>query len=77
MLPAIFLSGFIFPIRSMPGPIQLLTYAVPARYFLVIVRGIILKGAGLMPYWQDVAFLVLYATVVLTLAYTRLRRREG
>jgi len=77
MLPAIFLSGFIFPIRSMPVPIQILTYAVPARYFLVIVRGIILKGAGLAPYWRDVAFLVLYAGVVLTMAYTRLRRREG
>ncbi len=77
MLPAIFLSGFIFPIRSMPAPIQVLTYAVPARYFLVIVRGIILKGAGLAPYWRDVAFLVLYASVVLTMAYTRLRRRES
>ena len=77
MLPAIFLSGFIFPIRSMPWPIELLTYAIPARYFLVIIRGIILKGAGLAPYWQDVAFLVLYATIVLTLAYARLRRREG
>jgi ABC-2 type transport system permease protein len=77
MLPAIFLSGFIFPIRSMPAPIQVLTYAVPARYFLVIVRGIILKGAGLLPYWRDVAFLVLYASVVLTMAYSRLRKREA
>jgi len=77
MLPAIFLSGFIFPIRSMPVPIQVITYAVPARYFLVIVRGIILKGAGLAPYWKDVAFLVLYASVVLTLAYTRLKKREA
>jgi len=77
MLPAIFLSGFIFPIRAMPEAIQVITYAVPARYFLVIVRGIILKGAGLLPYWQDVAFLLLYATVVLALAYARLRRREA
>ena len=76
MLPAIFLSGFIFPIRSMPAPIQILTYAVPARYFLVILRGIILKGAGLAPYWRDVAFLVLYATIVLSIAYARLTRRE-
>jgi ABC-2 type transport system permease protein len=76
MLLAIFLSGFIFPIRSMPTIIQVITHAVPARYFLVIVRGVILKGAGLGPYWQDLAFLVLYATVVLAMAYTRLRRRE-
>ena len=61
----------------MPVPIQVITYAVPARYFLVIVRGIILKGAGLAPYWKDVAFLVLYASVVLTLAYSRLRKREA
>jgi len=77
MLPAIFLSGFIFPIRSMPWPVEMLTYAVPARYFLVIIRGIILKGAGLASYWEDVAFLVLYATLVMSLAYLRLRRREG
>ncbi len=47
MLPAIFLSGFIFPIRSMPLALQVITYAVPARYFIVILRGVILKGAGL------------------------------
>jgi len=76
MLPAIFLSGFIFPIRSMPEPLQLVTYAVPARYFNVILRGVILKGAGLAPYGRDLAFLVLYAVVVLAIAYARLTRRE-
>jgi ABC-2 type transport system permease protein len=77
MLPAIFLSGFIFPIRSMPAAVQVLTFAVPNRYFLVILRGIILKGAGLGAYLQDLAFLVLYATVVLGIAYARLTRREA
>jgi ABC-2 type transport system permease protein len=76
MLPAIFLSGFIFPIRSMPVVLQALTYAVPARYFNVILRGVILKGAGLLPYWQDVAFLVLYAAAVMGIAYVRLTRQE-
>jgi ABC-2 type transport system permease protein len=76
MLPAIFLSGFIFPIRSMPAVVQALTYAVPARYFLVVLRGVILKGAELGPYAKDMAFLVLYATVVLAVAYARLTRRE-
>ena len=47
MLPAILLSGFIFQIRIMPERLQLITYLVPARYFLVILRGIILKGEGL------------------------------
>jgi len=77
MLPAILLSGFIFPIRSMPLAVQVITYAVPARYFLVVLRGVILKGAGLAPYWQDLGFLMLYATVVLTVAYARLTRREA
>src|SRR6185369_15775244 len=76
MLPAIFLSGFIFPIRSMPWPLQWISYAVPARYFNVVLRGVILKGAGLESYPRDVGFLVLYATVVLVLAYARLSRRE-
>jgi drug efflux transport system permease protein len=77
MLPAIFLSGFIFPIHSMPAAVQALTYAIPARYFNVILRGVILKGAGLADYPRDVAFLILYATVVLTVAYARLTRREA
>jgi ABC-2 type transport system permease protein len=76
MLPALLLSGFIFPIRSMPLVIQGLTHIVPARYFLVALRGVILKGAGLAPYWRDVAFLVLYAVIVLSVAYARLTRRE-
>lgn len=76
MLPAIFLSGFIFPIRSMPSVLQAITYAVPARYFNVILRGVILKGTGLAPYGKDMAFLVLYALVVLTIAYLRLTRKE-
>jgi len=76
MLPAIFLSGFIFPIRSMPVAVQALTYAVPARYFNVILRGVILKGAGLDSYGRDLAFLGLYATVVMGIAYARLTRKD-
>ncbi len=76
MLPAIFLSGFVFPIRSMPVAVQALTYVVPARYFLVVLRGIILKGAGLSPYLDSLAFLALYAVVVLGVATARLTRRE-
>jgi ABC-2 type transport system permease protein len=76
MLPALFLSGFIFPIRSMPLAVQVLTYAVPARYFNVILRGVILKGAGLTSYLQDMAFLILYASVMLGVSYARLTRKE-
>jgi ABC-2 type transport system permease protein len=77
MLPAILLSGFIFQIRVMPEPLQLLTYLVPARYFLVILRGIILKGEGLATYWPQVGALALYGLVVVTLASARLARREA
>jgi ABC-2 type transport system permease protein len=76
MLPSILLSGFIFPIRSMPAVVRGLTYAVPARYFLVVLRGVILKGAGLAPYLTDLAFLLAYALVVLGLAFARLTRKE-
>jgi ABC-2 type transport system permease protein len=76
MLPAIFLSGFIFPIRSMPVAVQAITYVVPARYFLVVLRGVILKGGGLASYAQDMGFLVLYAAAVLGIAYLRLTRKE-
>ena len=72
MLPAIFLSGFIFPIRSMPAALQALTYAVPARYFLVILRGIILKGAPLTAFLGDLVFLVVYGIIVLAFAWHRL-----
>lgn len=75
MLPAIFLSGFIFPIRAMPGWLQAVTYAVPARYFLIIARGVILKGASLAPYAKDLLFLTVFAAVVLGIAYVRLVRR--
>jgi ABC-2 type transport system permease protein len=77
MLPAMFLSGFIFPIRSMPVAVQALTYLVPARYFNVILRGVILKGAGLVDYLRDMAFLLLYASVMLGISYARLTRKEA
>ena len=74
MLPAIFLSGFIFPIRSMPAALQVVTYAVPTRYYLVVLRGVILKGAGLSPYLWEMGCLALYAVVVLAIAMLRLVR---
>ena len=77
MLPAIFLSGFIFPIRSMPAVLQAITYAVPARYYLIVLRGVVLKGVGLSPYLEPMLFLVLYAVVVNVAAYLRLARDEA
>jgi ABC-2 type transport system permease protein len=77
MLPALFLSGFIFPIRSMPQVLQIVTYAVPARYFLVISRGIILKGAPLSAFLGDLAFLLVYGVIILAFAWHRLVKAES
>lgn len=76
-LPTFLLSGFIFPIANMPVPIQVVTYAVPARYFLVALRGIVLKGVGLATVWTDMAAMTTYALVVLGLASVRLSRERG
>jgi ABC-2 type transport system permease protein len=77
LLPAVLLSGFIFQIRTMPAALQLVTHAVPARYYLVILRGVILKGTGLGPYWDQMGALALFALATLALASLRLVRHEG
>jgi len=77
LLPTMILSGFIFPISSMPIVVQWITHVVPARYFLVALRAIVLKGAGLMSFWQDLAALTIFAAVALSLASLRLRREWG
>jgi ABC-2 type transport system permease protein len=69
------LSGFIFPISSMPTVLQGVTYLVPARYFLVALRGVVLKGSELSVIWTELLALAVYAAVVLTLASVRLRRQ--
>jgi ABC-2 type transport system permease protein len=77
LTPMIYLSGFIFPIENMPAVIQPFTYLIPLRYFLVIVRGIFLKGIGLELLWPQAAALAAWGVVVLTLAVSRSRKREA
>ncbi len=74
LLPTFILSGFVFPIYNMPPAIQALTYLVPARYFLVALRSVMLKGTGLAVFWPDVLLLLLFAGLMLTLSSIRLRR---
>lgn len=74
MLPTFLLSGFVFPIRNMPLPVRAITYIVPAKYFLVALRGIILKGVGLSAFWDQALFLVAFAALTLGLSSARLRR---
>lgn len=74
MLPQIYLSGFIFPIENMPRFFQALTYAVPLRYFVTILRGVFLKGVGLEVLWPQVVALVVLDTGILVMARARFRR---
>jgi ABC-2 type transport system permease protein len=74
-LPTLMLSGFIFPIAAMPPALQAITLVVPARYFLVALRGVVLKGVGVSIIWPQLAALAVYAAVVLALASVRLRRQ--
>jgi ABC-2 type transport system permease protein len=74
LLPTMILSGFIFPISSMPIVVQWITHIVPARYFLVALRAIVLKGADVTAFWQDMMALAIFATAVTALASLRLWR---
>lgn len=75
MLPSIFLSGFFFPLAAMPPFLQFLSYGVPLRYFLIIVRGIILKGVGAEALWPEIIALSIFAVVIMGGAALRFRKR--
>lgn len=75
MLPSVLLSGFVFPRSQMPLPIYLVTFAIPATYFIEILRGIVLRGAGLLDLLPMVAGLVICAIVVLTISVSRFRKQ--
>src|SRR5204862_3288486 len=77
LTPMIYLSGFIFPIENMPAVIQVFTYLIPLRYFLIIVRGIFLKGIGLDLLWPQAAALAAWGLIVLSLAVSRSRKRSA
>jgi len=74
MLPTFILSGFVFPIRNMPVIIQAFTYILPARYFLVALRAIILKGAGLSAFWDQALILAFYAVLMISVSSLRMRK---
>jgi ABC-2 type transport system permease protein len=74
-IPMMYLSGFIFPIENMPWWIQPVTYALPLRYFLVILRGLFLKGVGLETFWPEAVALFGWGVAMLTLATLRSSKR--
>ncbi|NOZ78961.1 MAG: ABC transporter permease [Acidobacteria bacterium] len=75
MLPQIYLSGFIFPIQNMPKLFQWTTYVIPLRYFVVILRGVCLKGVGLAILWPQALALLGLGIALLVLARLRFRRQ--
>jgi ABC-2 type transport system permease protein len=73
--PAFMLSGFTFPIRNMPEPIQWLTYLNPLRYFMDIVRGVFLKGAGIDALWTQMLLLGVFGVAILASSALRFHKR--
>ena len=76
-MPFMFLSGFTFPIENMPQVIQYLTYIIPLRYFITIIRGIFLKGDGIAELWTQALALLVFGIVILTLSVLRFRKKLG
>jgi ABC-2 type transport system permease protein len=74
MLPFVFLSGYVFPIDGMPGVFQALSRLIPARYFIEVLRGVVLRGAPLTDLWEPIAWLVFYTVLIIGLAVARFRK---
>jgi len=77
MLPQVYLSGFVFPIQNMPVVFQWLTYLVPLRYYVVILRGVFLKGVGFAVLWPQALALLVMGVAIVALARLRFRRQLG
>lgn len=75
LMPSFMLSGFIFPVENMPRPIYLLTFLVPMRYFLEIIRGMFLKGTGIIELWPQTLLLTIFATTTFVLSVLRFHKK--
>ncbi len=76
MMPMIFLSGFAFPIKSMPAVVQYITYLLPLRYYFVIIRGIFLKGVGLAVLWEEVLALTAFGIAAIVVGAAGFKKRS-
>ena len=74
LLPFVFLSGYVFPIDGMPRFFQFVTYLIPARYFIEVIRGIVLRGATLAELWQPMTWLTFYTVVIIGAAVFRFKK---
>lgn len=76
LLPSFILSGFVFPIESMPAIIQVVTNITPAKFFIRILRAIILRGVGVMAIWDQLLYLILFSSILLGAAITIYNKKE-
>ena len=74
-MPMIFLSGFAFPIENMPQIIQTVSYIIPLRYFIEIIRGVVLKGLGLTDLWINAVMLLLMGVAILFFSALRFKSK--
>jgi len=77
MLPMMYLSGFVFPIENMPRIIQYVTYLLPLRYFIVIIRGLFLKGVGMNELWPQALILLIIGLIILYVSILRFHKKLG
>jgi ABC-2 type transport system permease protein len=75
LLPSIFLAGFLFPLQAMPTFLQVISYAVPLRYFLIAIRAVMLKGVGAAAIQNEILALTLFGVIIMTAAALRFRKR--
>ncbi len=75
LMPAIFLSGFFFPLEAMPPILRWLSYAIPLRYYLVIIRALLIKGVGAAALRDQIVALSVFGVAIMTLAALRFRKR--
>ena len=75
MIPTILLSGFIYPIFNMPKFVQAVTYLIPARYYIVVLRESFLKGNGMSSMWDESLFLFIFAFMMFSLAIRRFKKK--
>ena len=68
MLPSMLLSGFVFPIESMPPAIQVITNITPAKFFMIVLRDILLKGVGIWAFWQQLVYLMVFSAVLILIS---------
>ena len=74
LLPFVFLSGYVFPIDGMPKIFQVITYIIPAKYFIEVIRGVVLRGASLAELWKPMAWLSFYTVAIIGLAVARFQK---